>query len=290
MSVADLLQLAEEHLHRFREDNSGLLGPLKGLTLYQQDKASSFDATMLDPVIILGLKGRKEVIVGAERFSVSPGDCLLVRHDLPVTSRVTKAPYVALLLTLDLKILRDINVSLRDKSDSAPLGRSIATCRCDRQMLDAFFRYLSLAEQPMDERVLGPLILQELHYRAATSQFGHMLRDFGRTGDKASAIAQAIALLRKNFRLPVEIPLLARKVGMSESSFHRHFKEATALSPLQYRKELQLLASRKLLRTTALPVFSIAFEVGYESASQFSRDYRKKFGISPKSDSGVWIR
>jgi transcriptional regulator GlxA family with amidase domain len=111
-----------------------------------------------------------------------------------------------------------------------------------------------------------------------------MLRDLIRHDSHASAIARAIAQLRRDFRAPVEIPRLARSVGMSASSFHKHFKAITASSPLQYRKGLQLLEARRLLRAGTLSVTAVALDVGYESAAQFSRDYTRKFGASPKHD------
>src|SRR5690606_26125441 len=122
----------------------------------------------------------------------------------------------------------------------------------DARLVDAIHRYLALAREPADVAVLGPLISREIHYRLAAAPFGGMLRDLIRHDSHASAITRAIAQLRRDFRTPVEVPSLARSVGMSVSSFHKHFKAITAASPLQYRKGLQLLEARRLLRAGAL--------------------------------------
>jgi AraC-like DNA-binding protein len=213
------------------------------------------------------------------------GECLLVSHDLPVVARVVKAPYLALVFDVELDTLRELYVLMADSMPPAAQSRSLAVHPCDAPLVDALHRYLALAgAPPMDAAVLAPLVSREIHYRLATAPFGGMLRDLSRHDSHSSAVARAIARLRSDFRSPVQIPDLARSVGMSASSFHKHFKTITASSPLQYRKALQLLEARRLLRAGALSVTEAALEVGYESAAQFSRDYARKFGASPKHD------
>jgi AraC-like DNA-binding protein len=163
-------------------------------------------------------------------------------------------------------------------------ARALAVQACDARLVDALHRYLDLAGSPADAAVLGPLVTREIHYRLAIAPFGGMLRDLIRHDSQASAIARAIARLRREFRSPIEIPELARSVGMSASSFHQHFKAITSASPLQYRKGLQLLEARRMLRAGACAVTGAAFDVGYESAAQFSRDYSRRFGVSPRHD------
>lgn len=228
--------------------------------------------------MILVLQERKETVLGADSFPMGVGECLLVSHDLPVIARVTKTPYLALLFDVELDILRDLYDAMADSPAGAAASRSLAVHACDGTLLDALRRYLDIAGARTDEAVLGPLISREIHYRLATAPFGGMLRDLIRRDSHASAIAQ----LRRDFRSPVEVPQLARSVKMSTFSFHKHFKAITASSPLQYRKSLQLLEARRLLRAGTLSVSAAAFDVGYESAAQFSRDYTRKFGASPK--------
>lgn len=284
MTLAELTDLAARHIPRSAGIDSQYVRPLKNLSVFRQHRPSSFEAAIYEPVICLILQGRKEMVLGGDSFPMRVGECLLISHDLPVTARVTKTPYLALLFDVDLNTLRDLNEAVAAPVPSAAAARSLAVHRCDAKLVDALHRYLALAGAETDTAVLGPLISREIHYRLATAPFGGMLRDLIRYDSHASAIARAIAQLRRDFRSPVEIPQLARSVGMSASAFHKHFRAITASSPLQYRKGLQLLEARRLLRAGSLSVTEAAFAVGYESAAQFSRDYARKFGASPKHD------
>lgn len=143
---------------------------------------------------------------------------------------------------------------------------------------------MALADSPADAKVLGPLISKEIHYRLLMAPFGGMLRSLIRHDSNASAIARAIGQIRADIRSPMTIPDLARRVGMSASAFHKHFKTVTATTPLQYQKELRLLEARRLLRMGGASVTTAAYQVGYESASQFSREYARKFGVPPSQD------
>lgn len=145
-------------------------------------------------------------------------------------------------------------------------------------------RYLALADSPTDAKVLGPLTSKEIHYRLLMAPFGGMLRSLIRHDSNASTIARAIGHIRTNILEPIAIPDLARQCGMSVSSFHNHFKMITSTTPLQYQKELRLLEARRLLKAGGASVTTTAYGVGYESPSQFSREYTRKFGASPSQD------
>lgn len=250
----------------------------------------------MDPVVCLVLRGRKETMLGADPYPMAVGQFLLLSHDLPVIARVTKAPYLALLFDLSLETLRslyeEMGPSSTPGSPGAPTSparataeaRSISVQSCHPTLVDALARYVALAGAPTDAAVLGPLIAREVHYRLATAPFGGMLRSLIRHDSHASAIARAIARLRADFRAPIEVPELARSVGMSPSAFHKHFKAITASSPLQFQKHLRLLEARRRLRAGGTSVSTAAFDVGYESATQFSREYARKFGAPPKQD------
>ncbi|WP_438040769.1 AraC family transcriptional regulator [Sorangium sp. So ce128] len=284
MNLAALAELAARQLPRPNGHASQYVRPLKNLGILRHHQPTSFEAAVYEPVMGLVLQGRKETVLGADSFPMGVGECLLISHDLPVIARVTKAPYLVLLFDVELDTLRDLYEAMADSLPSAAQPRSLAVHTCDARLVDALHRYLALAGARTDAAVLGPLVSREIHYRLATAPFGGMLRDLIRHDSHASAIARAIAQLRRDFRSPVEIPKLARSVGMSASSFHKHFKAITASSPLQYRKGLQLLEARRLLRAGTISVSAAAFDVGYESAAQFSRDYTRKFGVSPKHD------
>jgi len=284
VNLSELAALAARKLPRYTGISPEYVRPMPNLGILRHQRPTAFEAAIYDPVLILILQGRKETVLGDDTFSMSAGECLIVSHDLPIIARVTKAPYLALLFDVDLDTLRHLYESIASALPASAEARSLAVHPCDEKLADALQRYLALAGTETDAAVLGPLISSEIHYRLAMAPFGGMLRDLIRHDSHASAIARAIAQLRRDFRSPVEIPKLARSVGMSASSFHKHFKAITASSPLQFRKALQLLEARRLLRSGTLSVTAVAFDVGYESAAQFSRDYTRKFGAAPKHD------
>jgi AraC-like DNA-binding protein len=284
MHLANLADLAARQLPRSTGRDLQYVKPLKSVGVIRHHRATSFEAAVYEPAIVFVLQGRKETVLGVDAYPMGAGECLLVSHDLPVVARITKAPYLALVFDVELETLRELVEAMADAPPLAAQPRALAVEKCDAKLADALRRYLELAGSGTDAAVLEPLVAREIHYRLATAPFGGMLRALIRHDSHASAIARAIARLRCEFRAPLEIAELARSVGMSTSSFHKHFKAITASSPLQYRKGLQLLEARRLLRTGALAVSTAAFDVGYESAAQFSRDYARRFGAPPKHD------
>jgi AraC-like DNA-binding protein len=258
--------------------------PVDGLVLLRQDSPSSFEASLYEPVLCLILQGRKQVSLGEQTLSFGPGECLLVSHDLPVHSRITKAPYLALIFEVDLATIRKLYDEVAESELDSERARAAVTHRADPGLLDALRRYLALADSPADAKVLRPLVSKEIHYRLLMAPSGGMLRSLIRHDSNASAIARAIGQIRGDSRSPLAIPDLARRVGMSPSSFHKHFKTITSTTPLQYQKELRLLEARRLLKTGGASVTTAAYEVGYESSSQFSREYTRKFGVPPSQD------
>jgi AraC-like DNA-binding protein len=265
---------------------SGLEGarPLPGLLLFRRDAPSPLEVSLYEPVLCLILQGRKQVTVGEQTLSFGPGECLLVSHDLPVSSRITRAPYLALVFEVSLTTIRKLYDEVTESALQSERARVAETHRADIGLLDALHRYLALADSPADANVLGPLVSKEIHYRLLVAPFGGMLRSLIRHDSDASAIARAIGEMRRDIRSPVAIPELARRVGMSVSSFHKHFKAITSTTPLQYQKELRLLEARRLMKIGGASVTTTAFDVGYESASQFSREYARKFGVPPSQD------
>jgi AraC-like DNA-binding protein len=258
--------------------------PTDGLLLLRQATPSSFEASLYEPVLCLILQGRKQVSIGEQSFSLGRGECLLVSHDLPVRSRITKAPYLALVLAIDVATIRKLYDEVAESMLDGEQDRAVETHRADAGLIDALRRYLALTDSPADAKVLGPLASKEIHYRLLAAPFGGMLRSLIRHDSNASAIARAIGHIRGDLRSPIAVPDLARRVGMSASSFHKHFKAITSTSPLHFQKELRLLEARRLLKTGGYSVTTAAFDVGYESSSQFSREYTRKFGVPPSRD------
>lgn len=280
-TLRGLTELALRILAIQAGERSQLVTPRQGLFLLRQYERTAFEATIYDPMLCLILQGCKEMSFGEHEFRLRAGQCALVSHDLPIVSRVREAPYLVLLLNIEVDVLRSLYEDVGEFLSSGPGAPSLAVHRADWRLLDAVGRYLALAESEIDARVLGASLLREVHYRLVTSELGHMLRSLIRHDSHASAVARAIALLRKDFRSPMIVEDLARGVGMSVSAFHKHFKAVTSSSPLQYQKTLRLLEARRMLVAGTGSVTTTAFDVGYESPSQFSREYARKFGHPP---------
>lgn len=284
MCLERLIELASRRLSAAGNGQQHLTQPMEGLLLLRQESPSSFEAFLYEPVLCLILQGGKQVSIGGQTFSFGPGECLLVSHDLPVCSRITKAPYLALVFKVDIATIRRLYDEVAELAFDCARASAAETHRVDPGLLDALLRYLAIADSPADSKVLGPLTSKELHYRLLTAPFGGMLRSLMQHDSNASAIARAIGHIRRDIRSPLAIPDLARRVGMSVSSFHKHFKTITSTTPLQYQKELRLLEARQRLKASDASVTSAAYDVGYASLSQFSREYRHKFGVPPSHD------
>jgi AraC-like DNA-binding protein len=284
MHLEGLIKQASRHVSTTDNDCQQISRPMAGLLLLRESRPSLFKASLYEPVLCLLLQGRKEVSIGEHTLSFGSGECLLVSHDLPVCSRITEAPYLALVFHVDITTIRTLHDELAESVPDGERARSAETHRADPGLLDAMGRYLALADSPVDAKVLGPLLSKEIHYRLLVAPFGAMLRKLICHDSNASAVARAIGQIRGDIRLPIAIPELARSVGMSVSSFHKHFKTITSTTPLQYQKELRLLEARRLLTLGGTSVTTAAFEVGYESSSQFSREYTRKFGVPPSQD------
>jgi len=264
---------------------------LRGITVFRRDRVSDIEAFVYEPVVCLILRGAKVTSIGDQVADLKAGDALLVSHDLPVVSKITEAspavPYLALILSLDMGIVRGLYELVGDELAPSEGARSIAAGPTDPAWLDPLERYLALINRPLDARVLGPSLLREIHYRLLLSPIGGMLRNLLAVDSHASRIAKAIAQIRRGFRSPLAVADLARTAGMSASSFHDHFRSVTGTTPLQYLKELRLIEARRLLSDEGCSVSATAYSVGYESPTHFSRDYSRKFGRPPSQDAGV---
>lgn len=249
-----------------------------------------------DPVEVLQeaavyvvVQGRKQVTVGGERFIYDPTQYLAVSVDIPAVGNVLAAspdkPYLCMTLKVDPHELPSLIVdsgrpAARDDRD----GRGIYVSSLEAPLLDGFLRLVRLLDTPDDIAVLAPLILRELHYRLLhTDQFGRLAQIAIRDG-RLQRVAGAISWIKEHFAEPLEIEALAKHVSMSPSALHHHFKAVAAVSPVQYQKRLRLQEARRLLLAESTSAESIAYQVGYASASQFNREYVRLFGQPPRRD------
>lgn len=287
-TARDLTTQMASYLDENTQESYCAVRPLDGLALLQSTQPTEIDATLYEPVVCVIVQGKKQVWLGDHQVTVGPGESLIVSHDVPVVSRITTAtpeqPYLALIAVVDVSLLRGLYDEVGEAAPAAAPATSLAVHKADATLLDCLSRYLALANDPVEAKVMAPLVLKELHFRLLMAPHGAMLRQLLRHDSHASAVTRAITKIRRDFRNSLKVPELARESGMSTSSFHKHFKDITATTPLQYQKELRLLEARKLLSAGGHSVSDVAYEVGYESPNQFSREYSRKFGISPRAD------
>ncbi|MGR3623658.1 AraC family transcriptional regulator [Pseudophaeobacter sp.] len=247
-----------------------------------------------EPIMCLVLQGAKEAYSGARVIRYGAGDTLIVSHAVPVDAAVIQAspqePYIALALRLDLAMIRSLADEIGASGEMVGTRHSMNAAASDQALFDAVARLFRLSQDPLEVRALAPLVLRESHFRLLCADHGGMLRQLLRLESPASRISKTIAKIRSSYKSSISVSDLAAASGMSLSAFHEHFKSVTSTTPLQYQKELRLLEARQLLSSGKLSVAAAAYDVGYESPTQFSREYSRKFGVSPsnhKSNAGV---
>lgn len=245
--------------------------------------------SVYDPCLCVIVQGAKEVLLGAEVHRYVPGEFLAVSVDLPVLGRATRAtpaqPYFCIKIALDRRRLSETiaNTGL-GRPDGAEQARGLVVGRLDAALADCVRRLVRLLETPKDISALAPVILAEFDYRLLSGAYAPALAPFLFAGANMERIAHVIRRLNEDIARPVRVEELAEAANMSPSSFHHHFKQATALSPLQYLKRLRLIEARRILLTEKAGVAGAAYRVGYESPSQFSREYARMFGAPPARD------
>jgi AraC-like DNA-binding protein len=258
------------------------------LRLSRSSAPTDLVALVYEPSLCVVARGKKEVFLADETYSLPSAHLLLVSVDLPVTARVVEAspgcPYLAARISLDPAVVGEL---LADGVTAPPAGtptRGLVVTPAEPALLDAVTRLVSLLGSPQDAAALAPLVLREITYRLLAGPQGPRLRQIASAGAPAQRIALAIRWLKEHFAEPLRVESLARHVRMSSSAFHLHFKGVTAMSPLQYQKRLRLQEARRRMLGEGLDAAEAAFRVGYESPSQFSREYRRMFGSPPRRD------
>jgi len=234
-------------------------------------------------------QGRKQATLGGTTFIFDPSRYLLTSLDLPVICNVIEAseavPYLCFVLKLEMPVVRELlSREVIQSPEAVPDSPAMATGETTAELLDACCRLMDLLNSPQDIPFLSGLIQREIIYRILRGPEGARLRAIATLGDQSQRAAKAIAWVRANYAKPFRVEELARIAGMGASTLHHHFRALTALSPLQYQKQLRLHAARERMLMDGLDAASAAFEVGYESASQFNREYSRFFGQPPLRD------
>ena len=259
---------------------------IPGLTLHRRVTPTAPCSMTYQPSVTVMAQGRKRVDLGSTSFLYGPSQFLLTAVDLPVISRIVEAseetPCLAMSLKIEMSVVRELlsreEIHVTEAASGSP---AMSAGKASVEFLDACCRLLRLLEAPRDALFLGDLIQREITYRLLRSEEGARLRSIATLGEQSNRTAKAIAWIRDHYAKPLRVEDLAEIAGMGVSTLHHHFRVLTSMSPLQYQKHIRLQAARARMLTDDLDAATAAFEVGYESASQFNREYSRFFGQPP---------
>lgn len=269
--------------------NDGVREELPGVRLRRATAPSEIGHGVTVPAFCVIAQGSKEIWLGGSCYRYDPANFLIATAALPVSSRITEAsperPFLNLVLPLDPALVSSVMVEAGYPAsrDNASVT-AIDVSALDVDLLDAVVRLLRLLDRPADSRVLAPLITREIVYRLLVGEQGDRLRLLVTLGGQRNRIATALDRLRRDFDRPLRIEELASELGMSVSAFHHHFKQVTAMSPLQFQKQLRLQEARRLMLGEDFDATTAGLRVGYDDASHFSREYKRLFGEPPLRD------
>lgn len=274
---------------RWTEDGERLETSIPGLFLFKAGAPTEPMSVVSEPSVCLIAQGSKRLMIGEETLEYSPEKYLLTSIHVPIVGHVNQAsqesPYLGLRMTFDPQQLSQL---MTDSNLPAPKNaqpeRGMGVSRVTLPMLSAFQRLVGLLDEPEDIPILAPTLQKEIVYRLLVGEQGARLRNIAMAGSQSNHIARTIDWLNQNFTQQLKVEDLASMAQMSNSTFYQHFRSMTALSPLQYQKRLRLQEARRLMLSDDIDAASAGFQVGYESASQFSREYRRHFGAPPVRD------
>jgi AraC-like DNA-binding protein len=287
------LQLARNGLakviDRWTANDQDLVTAVPGLSFFRRDHPTKAGLCQIEPSIVIAVQGAKRLFFGDGEYVYDSQNFLVASLDIPASSQVVKAspetPCLGLTMRLDLRILTEIiaqtHASFRnDRSDRTGVAVGTATA----SLLEPVLRLTQLVDEPDAIGVLAPLIQREIHYRLLASDQAGRLHQLASAGSQSFSIARAIEWLKTNYADTLRVEELAERVHMSTSSLHHHFRQLTAMTPLQYQKWLRLNEARRLMISDGSDAATAAYAVGYESPSQFSREYSRLFGAPPRRD------
>lgn len=277
-------------VRRYVEANADATGiartPVPGLTTIRTTQPTGLDYMIARPLVCLVLQGSKHVTMGANSLTFHAGNSLLITADVPTVSQILQAtpeaPYLSLVLDLNPAVIAELCVEMQ--ATAAPGGPPIRSAPTDSEVSDAALRLMRLLDRPAAVPVLYAQLVRELHYWLLEGRHGAAIRQLGYPDGQAQRVARAVALLRAEFAQPLPVDRLAAIAGMSPSSFHQHFRNVTSLSPLQFQKQLRLIEARRLMLSQGANASTAAYAVGYESVPQFTREYRRMFGLPPAQE------
>ena len=288
-SVTQVLKELAGSIGKTLDGAHDLSTAMPGLALYRNTAPTAPNPCTYEPSLLLIPQGKKRVDLGKQSYVFGESTFLLTSIELPIVSRVSIAslerPYLAFFLKLDMGIVRDVLHTEEVRIPAPPLGtRGMVLGEATVELLTPCLRMVQLLGAPEDVPFFGKLLQREIIYRLLQGPQGDRLRSVATLADQDYRTAKAVFWLRENFEKTLNVDELASTAGMSRSTLHHHFRGLTAMSPLQFQKQLRLRAARQRMLTDEIDAASAAFEVGYESPSQFNREYKRLFGKPPMRD------
>lgn len=284
-------------VRRYADTHAGPDGiaptPIPGLTTVRALAPSDLLHAVSRPLVALVVQGAKHVTMGTRGFAFGAGESLLITADVPTVSQITRAsfaaPYYSVALELDPAVIAELAAEMKavEAADDTPIRTAVTTGATDAEVADAALRLIRLLDRPASIPLLQDQMLRELHYWLLAGRHGSAIRRLGWPDGHVSRIARAVTILRSDYARSLPVERLAAAAGMSPSSFHQHFKAVTSLSPLQFQKHLRLIEARRLMLAEQANASSAAYAVGYESVPQFTREYRRMFGLPPVQDTRI---
>jgi AraC-like DNA-binding protein len=277
-AIAELRALIARHA---RPDETTAID---GVLLSAADRPGEPRASTTGTVMALIAQGAKRLAIGDRVYDYGPGQYLVASVDLPITGHFTRASADEPALGFGLVLRPSAIASLVLDADAAPAPAGIGVADASPELLDAVLRMARLLDRPADRDVLAPMIEREILWRLLNGPLGESVRQVGLTDSSLTHVSRAVRRITERYDEPFRVEELARSCGMSTSAFHRAFRAVTALSPIQFQKQIRLQKSRLLLLTGVDDVATVGYRVGYDSSSQFSREYRRQFGLPPGRD------
>lgn len=284
----------ENKLHELRELASGAGNQrtetgIPRVAMVQGEIPEHKLSAVYEPMINLILTGSKSMTVGDRTWHYNPATYFVMSVDLPAVGKVfpdevTKAPYLAVSLTPKPEIIADLLESIPTAGAASVPSSGFSVAPVTQELLDAWLRMLSLMRKPDEIAALAPAYEREILFRVLQGPLGWMLRDIATPDTHLARIYQVINWIKQNYMQPIRVEELAEMAALSVSAFHRHFRAITALSPVQYQKQIRLMQARLRLVTSGENIMTIALSVGYQSHTQFSREYARQFGLPPSAD------
>lgn len=272
-----------------RVDNNVIETPLPSLHFHALDKATEFAAVEYEPSVCIVLQGGKEVILGETIYALNdPNKYLLVSVHVPTRVRIKEAskenPYIAIKLTFTMEDIYEVIKEIKNPTPILNPSTEAGLCYGDlHRLIDPLTRLVRVLDKPFNLKFMSSMIIKEILYLIITDEGGDFLRKYLKDGSITHQIVKIISKIKRNFAENINMKELAKSFGMSESSLYHNFKKVTLLSPLKFQKTLRLQEARHIILTQDIDVGEVAFSVGYESPSQFSREYSRMFGLSPKA-------